>query len=142
MAGPLMHMVEVKADAEKIYTALSTGRGLASFWTADSHAEPKQGSIARFGFGGPVLEMRVDELKPGRRVRWATHGGFDAWKGTTVTWDIKAGKDGVNEVWFSHEGWPEDLPAKDIASVNYTWGRIVGRLKDHAETGERVPYFP
>ena len=59
MAGPLMHMVEIDADPKKIYEALSTANGLASFWTADSHAEPKVGSIARFGFHGPVLEMKV-----------------------------------------------------------------------------------
>lgn len=142
MAGPLMHMVTIKADADRIYEALSTGKGLASFWTRDSHAEPKVGSIARFGFGGPVLEMKVEELVPGKRVRWSTNGGFDAWNGTTVTWDIKHGEDGANEVWFDHDGWPASLPAKDTASVNFTWGGIVARLKEYAETGKPVPYFP
>ena len=142
MAGPLMHMVTIQADANKIYEALSTSKGLASFWTADSHAEPKTGSIARFGFGGPVLEMTVEELTPGKRVRWSTHGGFAEWNGTSVTWDIKPGKDGANEVWFDHDGWPEALPPSDLASVNYTWARVVGRLKKYAETGKPVPYFP
>ena len=142
MAGPLMHMVTINADADKIYEALSTGKGLASFWTRDSKAEPKEGSIARFGFGGPVLEMKVENLEPGKRVRWSTHGGFDAWKGTSVTWEIGSGKDGATEVWFNHEGWPAGLPAKDLASVNYTWGRVVGRLKKYAESGEPVPFFP
>jgi uncharacterized protein YndB with AHSA1/START domain len=142
MAGPLMHMVKIDADAKAIYEALSTAKGLASFWTADSHAEPKEGSIARFGFGGPVLEMKVEELKPGDRVEWSTHAGFDAWKGTTVTWEIKPAKDGGHEVWFDHAGWPESLPARELASVNYTWGMVVGRLKEYAEKGKPVPYFP
>ncbi|HKW70594.1 MAG TPA: SRPBCC domain-containing protein [Candidatus Dormibacteraeota bacterium] len=142
MAGPLMHTVEIDADANKIYDALSTSQGLASFWTADSHAEPKVGSIAKFGFHGPVLEMTVDELTPGKRVRWSTLGGFPEWKGTTVTWDIKPAKNGGNEVTFNHDGWPEALPPADLASVNYAWGRIVGRLKKYAETGKPVPYFP
>ena len=142
MAGPLMHTVSIDADANKIYEALSTTKGLASFWTADSHAEPKVGTVARFGFHGPVLEMKVDQLEPGKRVRWSTHGGIPEWNGTTVTWDIKAAKDGGHEVTFSHEGWPAELPAKDLASVNYTWGRIVGRLKKYAETGKPEPFFP
>lgn len=142
MAGPLMHMVSIHADAKKIYDAISTEEGLKSFWTADTHAEARHGSIARFGFAGPVLEMKVDELKPGERVRWSTHGGFDAWKGTTVTWDIRPGQNGHHEVWFSHDGWPASLPAKDTASVNYTWGGIVARLKEYVETGKPVPYFP
>jgi uncharacterized protein YndB with AHSA1/START domain len=142
MAGPLMHMVLIDADANKIYEALSTTKGLASFWTVDSHAEPREGSIAKFGFHGPVLQVKVDELEPGKRVRWSTHDGFDAWKGTTVTWDIKPAKDGGSEVWFTHEGWPKELPANDLASVNYTWGRVVGRLKKYAETGKPGPFFP
>ncbi|HEV2141695.1 MAG TPA: SRPBCC domain-containing protein [Candidatus Dormibacteraeota bacterium] len=142
MAGPLMHLVTIEAEASKIYEALSTTVGLASFWTVDSHAEPKVGSIAKFGFHGPVLEMRVDELTPGKRVRWSTHGGFPEWTGTSVTWEIKAGKDGAHEVLFNHEGWPEALPPADLASVNYSWGRIVGRLKDYVESGKPVPYFP
>jgi uncharacterized protein YndB with AHSA1/START domain len=142
MAGPLMHMVVIDADPSKIYDALSTAKGLASFWTADSHAQAREGSLAKFGFHGPVLEMKVAELRPGSRVRWSTSGGFDAWKGTTVTWDIKAGKDGSHEVWFNHDGWPAELPAEDLASVNYTWGRVVGRLKKYVESGHPAPYFP
>ncbi|HVH64183.1 MAG TPA: SRPBCC domain-containing protein [Candidatus Dormibacteraeota bacterium] len=141
MAGPLMHLVSIEGDANKIYEALSTAKGLAGFWTPDSHAEPKVGSIARFGFHGPVLELKIEELTPGKRVRWSTHGGFDAWKGTTVVWEIEPGKNGTHDVLFSHEGWPDQLPAKDLASVNYTWGRVVGRLKDYVETGKPAPYL-
>lgn len=142
MAGPLMHSVVINADANKIYEALSTERGLASFWTADSHAEPKVGSTARFGFGGPVLELKVDELKPGKRVRWSSLNGFPMWTGTTVTWDIKRHEHGGNEVMFNHDGWPAELPPADLASINYEWGRIVGRLKKYAETGETGPWLP
>ena len=39
-------------------------------------------------------------------------------------------------------GWPDKVPPSELASVNYTWGRIVGRLKKHVETGETVPFFP
>jgi uncharacterized protein YndB with AHSA1/START domain len=141
MAAPLMHSVTIDGEAEKIYAAISTGEGLASFWTRDSQAEPKVGSIARFGFGGPVLEMRVEELKPGKLVRWSTHGGFPQWANTTVTWEIVPVKEGVQELRFSHEGWPDELPQADMASVNYTWGRVVGRLKKYAETGKPVPFF-
>lgn len=142
MAAPLMHSVSIAADADKIYQALSTGTGLASFWTRDSKAEPKVGSIAKFGFGGPRLELRVDELQSSRLVRWSTHDGFPQWVGTTITWELGRAEDGGTEVKFSHGGWPAELPQADLASVNYTWGRIVGRLKKYVETGEPVPFFP
>jgi uncharacterized protein YndB with AHSA1/START domain len=41
MAGPLMHSVTIEGDPSKIYEAISTGKGLASFWTKDSHADPR-----------------------------------------------------------------------------------------------------
>ena len=141
MAGPLMHSVTIEGDPRKIYEAISTGKGLASFWTKDSHAEPKVGSIARFGFGGPTLEVKVDELKPGKLVRWSSPGGFPGWEGTTITWEIAPAKEGGQEVKFSHAGWPAAVPLAELASVNYTWGRVVGRLKKHVETGEVVPFF-
>jgi uncharacterized protein YndB with AHSA1/START domain len=142
MAAPLMHSVTIDADADKIYEAISTGKGLESFWTRDSQAEAKVGSIARFGFGGPRLELKVEELKPDTLVRWSTLGGFPEWAGTTITWEIGRSEHGGSEVKFSHAGWPSELPQADLASVNYTWGRIVGRLKKYMETGKPVPFFP
>lgn len=142
MASTLVHTVTIAAVPDKIYEVLSTGPGLASFWTRDSQAEPRVGSIAKFGFGGPRLELKVAELEPGKRVRWASHEVFPDWAGTTILWEIAGGEHGGSEVTFSHSGWPADMPQAKLGSVNYTWGRVVGRLKKHAETGEAVPYFP
>ena len=142
MAAPLMHSVTIDAKPETIYDAISTGEGLASFWTSDSAAEPRVGSIARFGFGGPELEMKVEELKPGELVRWSTHAGFPGWSGTIVSWEIVPSTNGAQEVRFSHSGWPAEMPQAELASVNYTWGRVAGRLKKYAETGQPAPFFP
>ena len=141
MAGALMHSVEIQAEPRRVYEALATGEGLASFWTRDSKAEPRTGTVAEFGFGGPRLRMRVDELAPDRRVRWTTLGDFPNWEGTTVAWDLKAA-DGKTEVQFAHDGWAAELPQRDLASVNYTWAQILGRLKAFAESGRPDPYFP
>jgi uncharacterized protein YndB with AHSA1/START domain len=142
MASTLVHTVTIAAGADKIYEAISTGQGLASFWTKDSQAEPRVGSIAKFGFGGPRLELKVAELTPAKLVRWVSHEVFPDWAGTTILWEIASAENGRSEVTFSHSGWPEDLPQAKLGSVNYTWGRVVGRLKKHAETGDVVPYFP
>jgi uncharacterized protein YndB with AHSA1/START domain len=141
MAEPLVHNVTIASGADKIYEAISTGKGLASFWTRESQAEPRVGSIAKFGFGGPQLELKVAELKPGKLVRWSSHDGFPQWVGTTILWEIAKAEDGGSVVTFTHGGWPAELPQADLGSVNYTWGRVVGRLKKHVETGETVPYF-
>ena len=41
MAAPLVHSVIIEVAPSKIYEAISTGKGLASFWTRDSQAEPR-----------------------------------------------------------------------------------------------------
>src|SRR5260370_33570342 len=88
MAGPLMHTVTIKGEPDEIYKAISTGKGLGSFWTRDSQAEPKVGSIAKFGLGGPKLGLKVAELKPGKPVRWSRSGGFPGWEALPVALHI------------------------------------------------------
>ena len=95
MAAPLVHQVNVKATPETIYKAISTTEGLGAFWTSESKAEPKVGSIASFGFGGPTQRMRVDELVPGKRVKWTGLADFPNWGETTVSWDISPAESGA-----------------------------------------------
>jgi uncharacterized protein YndB with AHSA1/START domain len=141
MAAPLVHQVNVKATPETIYKAVSTQDGLQAFWTSDSKAEPKVGSIATFGFGGPTQRMRVDELVPGKRVKWTALNDFPTWDKTTVSWEIAAAEKGETSVTFRHADWAASVSQDDLGSINYTWGLIVERLKEYAETGKRNPLF-
>src|SRR6202165_5011518 len=131
MAAPLVHQVNIKATPERIYEAVSTANGLAAFWTSESRAEPRVGSISSFGFGGPTQRMRVDELKPGTRVKWTALADFPNWDGTTVTWDISTAEDGETGLLLRHADWPAAVSQDDPGSINYTRGLIVQRLKQH-----------
>jgi uncharacterized protein YndB with AHSA1/START domain len=144
MVGPMLHAVEVEASEETIYEALTTSKGLASFWTPQSEAEPSVGSVAVFGFAGaPVpLKMRVDGLEPGKRVAWSCQGDFPHWAGTTVTWELSPAVQGSGiTVLFRHEGWGPDYPEMDFAHVNFVWGQVVARLKAYCETGKSQPFL-
>ena len=141
MAAPLVHQVNVKATPDTIYKAVSTEQGLRGFWTSDSKAEPRVGSIATFGFGGPTQRMRIDELVPGKRVKWTALADFPNWDRTTVTWEISAAENGETGVLFRHADWPASVTQDDLGSINYSWGLIVERLKQYAETGKPNPLF-
>ena len=141
MSVSLVHQVNIKATPETIYKAVSTQDGLASFWTSDSTAEPKVGSVATFGFGGPTQRMRVDELVPGKRVKWTGLADFPNWDGTTVTWDISPAEKGETSLTFRHGNWPPSVSQDDLGSINYTWGLIVERLKQYSESGKPAPLF-
>lgn len=146
MAIDLAHEVRVEADAATVYGALSTQKGLASFWTSRAVADGAVGSTARFSFpDAPApMEFRIDELSPGRRVIWTSVGEFPPpWKGSHVTWDLRPTDDGRGTtVLFRHRDWPVDLPAEAVANINYTWGQVVGRLKAFVESGHPQPFFP
>src|SRR5258708_32603245 len=122
MAALLVHQVNVKATPDTIYTAVSTAQGLQGFWTSESQAEPKVGSIATFGFGGPTQRMRIDELMPGKRVKWTGLADFPNWDGTTVTWDISPAENGETGVLVRHREWPASVPQGHPRSINHTRG--------------------
>ena len=144
MAAPIALAVSVNAPADRITDALSTSEGLASFWTTDSHAEPHTGSVARFGFGGPELQMRIDQLDPGRRIAWTCLNDFPMppghWAETTVTWDLTQSGDGA-EVLLQHGNWPAPIEQAELAATAYTWALILTALKGYAETGTPQPVF-
>jgi len=140
----MLHAVEVEASEEAIYGALTTSKGLASFWTPQSEAEPTVGSVAVFRFAGaPVdLKMRIDGLEPGKRVAWGCQGDFPQWQGTTVTWELSPAVQGSGiTVLFRHECWGPAYTEMDYAHVNFVWGQVVGRLKDYCETGNPQPFL-
>jgi uncharacterized protein YndB with AHSA1/START domain len=141
MHGPMLHAVEIAADAGAIFEAISTQRGVAGFWTSDLDLEAEVGTVARFGFPeAPVdLRMRIEALEPGRSVRWSCLGDFPFWAGTTVDWELSNGPTAGTMVVFRQGGWADEYPELDYAKVNYTWGRIVGALKAFVESGTRRP---
>ncbi len=143
MRGPMLHAVDIDADTAVVYEAISTQSGEAGFWTSDLDLEPLVGSVARFGFpGAPVdLRMRIDALEPGVHAGWSCLGDFPFWAGTTVSWGLSGSTSGGTTVLFRHDGWADDYPDVDYARVNYTWGRIVGALKEFAETGTPRPFL-
>jgi hypothetical protein len=47
----MLHEVIIEAPAKRVYDAITTEKGLKSWWTADAEATPEPKSIAVFGFG-------------------------------------------------------------------------------------------
>jgi len=144
MTAAIALAVSVNAPPDRITEALSTTEGLASFWTADSHAEPQTGSVARLGFGGPELQLRVDRLTTGHRIEWTCLNDFPMppgrWAGTTVTWDLTSGDSGV-ELLLQHGNWPAAIAQTELAGTAYTWALVLTALKGYAETGTPQPVF-
>ncbi len=119
----LYHEIQINAAPEKVYEAITTQKGLRSWWTGDSVAEPRVGSLAEFGFmkRAIVFRMRIEELARPKRVVWTCLGNHDEWKDTRLTWEISP-KDGVTTLHFTHGGWRS--ASSFFATCNSTWGDI------------------
>jgi uncharacterized protein YndB with AHSA1/START domain len=144
MAATIAVCTHVNAGAERVFEAL-TG-DLASFWVGDSHAEPVVGSVARLNPpSGRTLELRVDDLEPGRRVVWTPLTSLPRtppWTGTTVTWLLSATEDGGTDVLVQHGDWPDDVPRAELGLLTYVWARVLRSLKEFMETGTPRPVIP
>ena len=136
----IKHFIPIAASPEKVFAALTTQKGLASWWTADTRTEPRLGGSAEFGFSrrAVVFRMKIETLEPGRRVAWSCVGDEPNWTGTRLTWELEPDGEGTN-LRFVHG----NLKALDDywASCNSTWGELMFRLKDTLEGKSPGPHW-
>jgi uncharacterized protein YndB with AHSA1/START domain len=142
---PSIHFrTTIDARPDAVFEALATQEGLAGNWTDQLDVPEQEGGIARFGFGpdrARTLELRIDDLDPGRAVTWTPVGGFPGWLGTSITWRLAPADDGGTIVQFRHSGWPDEAADGEMAMCGYTWAMIIDRLSAQVVRGERAPYF-
>ena len=134
------HVFDIQAPPESVFTAVTTGDGLSSWWTtlvtADT-AEP--GSLFRFMFRGPFNpQLRIIEIEPPSLVAWEGVGGHDPWGPTSLRFEFDR-IDGGTMVRFWHQ-MGADRTDDAAASANFTWGHYLDSLRLFCETGQGKPY--
>jgi uncharacterized protein YndB with AHSA1/START domain len=134
----IKHRVGIQAPAERVYEAVATREGLASWWTTTVEGQSELGSELRFFFGQnkPGAVMKVMAQEPGR-VAWKCVQGPDEWLGTDVIFDLKA-SDGETVVLFSHNGWRE--PVEFMHHCSTKWAQFLLSLKTGLEGGTFTPW--
>ncbi|WP_432173074.1 SRPBCC family protein [Streptomyces sp. Tue6028] len=128
---------DIATDRSTVLEALNTHDGLTGWWTNDVDRKEE---VLYFNFPGvpEPFQLRRDQADE-NRVVWVNVGTFPPhWAGTTITWDLTGTPEGTR-VAFAHSGFPEGEP--EIPMINETWGILMTRLKDYAETGKPNPFF-
>jgi uncharacterized protein YndB with AHSA1/START domain len=136
----ILHLVTVKAPADRVFDALSEQRCLLGWWTEDVHAEPRIGTVAKFRFGANGgCDMEILALQSDRLVRWRCIANLsgDEWVGTEVSFELRAKNAGTNVV-FSHRRWSEATDFLRTCSVR--WALYLISLKNLVETGAGNPW--
>ncbi len=129
---------DVDAAAPTVLEAIKTTEGIKGFWTSRANVPSEVGEILELEFAVAPLpfDLRL-ERSDEHTVVWRTETFPPHWVGTTVSWDVEP-RDGGSTVSFRHAGFDDDA---ETGSVSFTWGQIMVRLKEYAETGKANPVF-
>jgi uncharacterized protein YndB with AHSA1/START domain len=137
----IVHRVGIKAPLDRVYRALATREGAASWWTTDTQGDSRVGGTLKFRFtsdgkelGG--FDMKVLELETGKRVLWQVVDGPAEWVGTKISFDLKQ-EDDYSIILFKHQGWRE--PAEFMYHCSTKWAIFLMSLKAFVETGKGTP---
>lgn len=135
----ILHQVVITVPREAVFDAITTGKGLSSWWTTDTRAEPQVGSIAEFGFNSRavVFEIRIVALDRPNFVRWHCLAGHAEWANTDMVFALSS-RDGGTILRFAHRGWESSEGI--LAQCSYDWARYLSSLKSYLETGTGSPH--
>lgn len=133
----ILHRIGITSSSDKVYAALTTVDGLASWWTEETEGDAEVGGVIRFRFEPGGFDMKVLEMQPARRVLWEVVDGPEEWIGTQVSFDLKQ-EDGFTIVLFRHEGWKE--PVEFMYHCSTKWATFLMSLKSLVETGKGEPF--
>ncbi|MGZ4693778.1 MAG: SRPBCC family protein [Acidimicrobiales bacterium] len=144
----IVHELTIDASPEEVYAAVSTGPGLASWWSSDVALEidgsprddsgPVEGDVLSVGFDdrAVVIRLRIDTLNgPGDEGPALAHltclGGPEEWPGTQLAFRIEAEPDRGTTLRFWHGGWEYEDGALPRAS--FQWAMYLDALRRSLE---------
>jgi uncharacterized protein YndB with AHSA1/START domain len=129
---------DVDTAAESVLEAVTTTEGIKGFWTSSAEVPGGVGETLKLEFAMAPLpfDLRLEQSDE-HTVVWRTETFPPHWVGTTVRWDVET-REGGSTVAFRHAGFTDDEEAGRVA---YTWGQVMVRLKEYAETGKPDPLF-
>jgi uncharacterized protein YndB with AHSA1/START domain len=138
----IIHRIGIKAPLSKVYAALSTVEGVASWWTHETTGESKSGGTIMVLFRAPTgdvkgnAEFDVLELSPNKQVHWRCKSGPEEWVGTDVTFQLTEAGD-YTVVLFGHRNWRQAVEM--TAHCSMKWATFLLSLKALVETGTGKP---
>jgi uncharacterized protein YndB with AHSA1/START domain len=133
----ILHELHIDAPATKVFAALSTVPGLASWWTTTTQGESAVGKSIDFRFNEHLIQMRVDELSPGKRVAWECTRSDPDWVGTRFTFDLTE-DNGRTTLVFGQRGWRE--ANAHFAHCSMRWATFLLSLREYIEHGAGRPF--
>jgi uncharacterized protein YndB with AHSA1/START domain len=134
----ILHDFPIRAPLDQVFQAVSTPKGLDTWWTKRSTGTPKQGAEYELFFA-PEYDWRA------KVTRWVRNSEFELemlhadgdWMGTRVGLNLVPRR---ADTWvqFHHTGWPE--PNEHYRISCNCWAMYLRILRRSLEHGETVAY--
>ena len=138
----IIHRIGIKSSAKQVYSAISTIKGLAHWWTEEVDGDEQvEGNIV-FRFSSETgkeigkMVMEVQELNPEKDIRWRCTDGPAEWIGTDITFQLSQ-QDEQTIIIFGHRNWREEV--EFMAHCSMKWAVFLLSLREYVETGKGKP---
>ncbi len=145
----IVHELTIDASLDAVYAAVSTGPGLARWWSSDvslessavgaAPAEPSEGDVLSIGFDdrAVVIRLRIDTLNgPAEEGPALAHltciGGPEEWPATQIAFRIERDSDTGTTVRFWHGGWEYEDGA--LPRCSFQWAMYLDALRASLES--------
>jgi uncharacterized protein YndB with AHSA1/START domain len=127
------HRVNIKADRESVFEALSTAEGWSSWFTSDVTGDFTVGSEIVCDLDGrPTIRLRVSDVRPGTGITFEALEGPFAAPGATTSIVLASDEDDRTTLDLKHDTPP--IPDGDLAACNTYWGILLGQLREYCQT--------
>jgi uncharacterized protein YndB with AHSA1/START domain len=140
------HSLVIDASPAAVYAALTTPEGLRGWWTPDCDVATQMGDTIHFRFGSTHKDMRIEQLQPGREVRWLCTRAHiaagaltrkDEWMGTHIVFRLVSEGDRTR-LDFEHVGLVPAFECYDLCRRG--WDYFLSSLQRFVETGRGTPF--
>ena len=135
------HVCDIEATPAAVWAALTSERGLASWWSTKVSAPPVEvGSVVRFTFRGDFNpEMRIEELEPDTRLVWRCVGGHENWADGTFEFRVAPGEESGTRLRF-WQYYAVELADDYYGTYNFNWGYYLESLSEYCSQGKGTPF--
>jgi uncharacterized protein YndB with AHSA1/START domain len=132
--------IEINANANKLFEALTTESGYRSWWTVGTNFDNRPEGIAVYKFGGDqnafIFQLKKIEENKLVSMKCVSQVKSAEWQDTNLTFEIES-KGKNSRLNLKHENWAAETEMYSMCT--YGWQHFLSSLKSYLEEGKGQP---
>jgi uncharacterized protein YndB with AHSA1/START domain len=132
----IIQHLEIAGDAERIFAAVTTAKGVAAWWTRECEISPTEHVYAFTKTTTVSSRFRVDRAEPGKVVLRCVEDRGMGWLGSTLAYTIVP--DGRSTKFTLEHTGIRDKSCAEVCTRGWTF--FMASLKNFIERGQGTPH--